>query len=189
LTHNDAVESGCAGRRTASGCISRCRRRQGRWRGSIATCRDGFIAWTRNRQDRAAGRGIRRVVRLLHAAARWTRTGAGPEGHRASALPCRGREGDQAAGVGRQLCRPRVGAQCGAILVRHSAINQPTQVYLAADPLHPDKLTALTSFNPIFAERAQPEWQPYTWKADDGRTIEGVLIFPPGRRTRSICAC
>ena len=69
-----------------------------------------------------------------------------------------------------------------AILVSHSTIDQPTQVYLAADPLHPDRLTALTSFNPIFAERAQPEWQPYTWKSDDGRTIEGVLIFPPDRK-------
>jgi dipeptidyl aminopeptidase/acylaminoacyl peptidase len=69
-----------------------------------------------------------------------------------------------------------------AILVRHSAITRAPQVYLAADPLHPDKLTALTSFNPIFAQRAQPEWQPYTWKADDGRTIQGVLIFPPGQK-------
>jgi dipeptidyl aminopeptidase/acylaminoacyl peptidase len=70
----------------------------------------------------------------------------------------------------------------GAILIRHSAINEPTQAYLAADPLHPDHLTALTAINPIFAERAQPEWQPYTWKADDGRTVEGVLIFPPGQK-------
>ena len=69
-----------------------------------------------------------------------------------------------------------------AILVRHSAINQPTQVYLASDPLHPDKLMALTAFNPVFAQRAQPEWQPYTWKSDDGRTVEGVLIFPPGKK-------
>jgi dipeptidyl aminopeptidase/acylaminoacyl peptidase len=69
-----------------------------------------------------------------------------------------------------------------AILVRHSAINQPTQVYLAPDPLHPDRLTALTAFNPIFAQRAQSEWRPYTWKSDDGRTIEGVLIFPPGQK-------
>ncbi len=69
-----------------------------------------------------------------------------------------------------------------AILVRHSAINQPTQVYLASDPLHPDKLKALTAFNPVFAQRAQPEWQPYTWKSDDGRTVEGVLIFPPGKK-------
>ncbi len=69
-----------------------------------------------------------------------------------------------------------------AILVRYSAINRPTQVYLAADPMHPDHLTALTRFNPIFAQRAQPEWQPYTWKSDDGRSIEGVLIFPPGKK-------
>lgn len=69
-----------------------------------------------------------------------------------------------------------------AILLQHSTINDPTQVYLATDPLHPDHLTALTSFNKIFTERAQPEWQPYTWKSDDGRTIEGVLIFPPGKK-------
>ena len=68
------------------------------------------------------------------------------------------------------------------ILITHSTINDPQQVYLAADPLHPDQLTALTSFNPIFAERARPEWRPYTWKSDDGRTIEGVLIFPPGKK-------
>ncbi len=69
-----------------------------------------------------------------------------------------------------------------AILVRYSTLNQPTQVYRAADPLHPDHLQALTSFNPIFAQRAQPEGQPYTWKSDDGRTVEGMLIFPPGKQ-------
>jgi dipeptidyl aminopeptidase/acylaminoacyl peptidase len=94
------------------------------------------------------------------------------EGEKATKLP--GRPGTYA---GLESAR-----SAGAILVRHSAINQPAQVYLAADPLHPDQLTALTSFNPIFAQRAQPEWQPYTWKADDGRTIEGVLIFPPGQK-------
>ncbi len=69
-----------------------------------------------------------------------------------------------------------------AILVRHSTLNEPPQVYLAANPLRPDQSKALTSFNPIFAQRAQPEWQPYTWKSDDGRTVEGVLIFPPGKK-------
>jgi dipeptidyl aminopeptidase/acylaminoacyl peptidase len=69
-----------------------------------------------------------------------------------------------------------------ALLVRHSAIGQPTQVYLAADALHPDQAAALTSFNPIFAERAKPEWEPYTWKAPDGRSVEGVLIFPLGKK-------
>jgi dipeptidyl aminopeptidase/acylaminoacyl peptidase len=69
-----------------------------------------------------------------------------------------------------------------AILVRLSTINDPAQVYLATDPLQIDKLKKLTSFNPIFAERAQPEWQPFTWKSDDGQTVEGVLIFPPGKK-------
>ena len=69
-----------------------------------------------------------------------------------------------------------------ALLVRLSTINDPQQVYLMPDPLTPDRLKKLTNFNPIFAERAQPEWQPYTWKSDDGVTVEGVLIFPPGKK-------
>jgi dipeptidyl aminopeptidase/acylaminoacyl peptidase len=69
-----------------------------------------------------------------------------------------------------------------AILLRHSTINNPTQVYLASDPLHPDQLAALTGFNPIFAQRAQPQWQTYTWTADDGVKVEGVLIYPPGKK-------
>ena len=40
----------------------------------------------------------------------------------------------------------------------------------------------MTAFNPIFAERAQPEWLPYTWKSENGQSVEGVLIFPPGKR-------
>jgi len=70
----------------------------------------------------------------------------------------------------------------GSLLVRFSSINHPAQVYLAADALHPDRATALTQLNPIFAERAQPEWQPYSWKSPDGTTVEGVLLFPPGQK-------
>ena len=69
-----------------------------------------------------------------------------------------------------------------SLLVRFSTVTDPQQVYLVPDPLHPDKLKKLTGFNPIFAERAQPEWQPYTWKSDDGQSVEGVLIFPPGKK-------
>jgi dipeptidyl aminopeptidase/acylaminoacyl peptidase len=69
-----------------------------------------------------------------------------------------------------------------AMLVRFSTINHPTQVYLAPDALHPSQFTALTKLNPIFAQRAQPEWQPYTWKSKDGTSVEGVLIFPPGQK-------
>jgi len=69
-----------------------------------------------------------------------------------------------------------------ALLLSYSTITQPTQIYLAGDPLHPDHLTALTDFNPMFAQRAQPEWQTYSWKSDDGQTVEGVLIYPPGKK-------
>jgi dipeptidyl aminopeptidase/acylaminoacyl peptidase len=72
---------------------------------------------------------------------------------------------------------PKTGS---ALLVRFSSINHPSQAYLAADALHPDQLTPLTHLNPIFAERAQPEWQPYTWKSKDGVSVEGVLVFPIG---------
>jgi len=94
------------------------------------------------------------------------------EGGNATKLP--GKAGSYAS-----LDAARAG---NTIVVRHSTINEPTQVYLAADPLHPDKLTALTALNAVFHERAQPEWQPYTWKSDDSRTVEGVLIFPPGKK-------
>jgi dipeptidyl aminopeptidase/acylaminoacyl peptidase len=94
------------------------------------------------------------------------------DGEEATKLPGRG---GSYAGVTTAL-------KSNAILVRYSTVADPTQVYRAGDPLHPDQLTALTSFNPIFAERAQPDWQPYTWKADDGTTVEGVLIYPPGKK-------
>jgi dipeptidyl aminopeptidase/acylaminoacyl peptidase len=68
------------------------------------------------------------------------------------------------------------------LLVRHSAIKTPERVYLAGDLLHPDRLNPITAFNPIFAQRAEPEWQTYAWKADDGREVEGVLLFPPGKK-------
>lgn len=74
------------------------------------------------------------------------------------------------------------GLHSSRLLLTFSTVTQPTQVYLADNPLHPDQLLKLTDFNPVFAQRAQPEWQTFTWKADDGRTIEGMLIFPPGKK-------
>ncbi|WP_058189880.1 alpha/beta hydrolase family protein [Terracidiphilus gabretensis] len=69
-----------------------------------------------------------------------------------------------------------------AILVTHSTINEPMQAYMVADALNPDKVKALTAINPVFGERAKPEWQTYQWKSDDGKTVEGVLIYPPGKK-------
>ena len=41
---------------------------------------------------------------------------------------------------------------------------------------------AVTALNPLFAERAKPEWQPFAWRGKDGIAVEGVLIYPPGKR-------
>ena len=73
-------------------------------------------------------------------------------------------------------------AAAGHLLLCHSAFNDPTQVYLAADPLRPAEAKPLTAFNPVFAQRAQPEGMPYTWTSDDGTKVEGYLIFPPGKK-------
>ncbi len=73
----------------------------------------------------------------------------------------------------------------GGLLVRYSTVTQPGQVYLAADGRKPAEAKALSDFNRVFAERAQPEWQAYTWKAPDGTTVEGMLLFPPGLKPGS----
>ena len=33
----------------------------------------------------------------------------------------------------------------------------------------------------VLTERALPEGKPYHWTADDGVTVEGMLIYPPGQ--------
>lgn len=63
----------------------------------------------------------------------------------------------------------------------HSTLQQPAEVYLAetvADLAHACRITA---FNQLLTERALPEGKPYRWTADDGATVEGMLIYPPGR--------
>jgi dipeptidyl aminopeptidase/acylaminoacyl peptidase len=69
-----------------------------------------------------------------------------------------------------------------AILFTHSTINDPTQVFVAAGVDGLAQAKAVTAFNPIFGERAQVEWEPYRWKSDDGTPVEGVLIYPPGKK-------
>jgi dipeptidyl aminopeptidase/acylaminoacyl peptidase len=65
------------------------------------------------------------------------------------------------------------------MLVKHSTLTDPVQVYLAADPSRPGQAKAISSFNVLFTQRAQPEWKSYRWKADDGTMVEGILIYPP----------
>lgn len=69
-----------------------------------------------------------------------------------------------------------------AILFAHSTITEPTQMYLAENMASLDAARSITSFNPVFKERAQVDWRTFAWKSDDGTPVEGVLVYPPGKK-------
>ena len=73
------------------------------------------------------------------------------------------------------------GRHSPSVLVKHSTVTEPMQVLLATDAAHLEGAKTITRFNAVFLQRAQPEWKTYQWKADDGTTIEGMLIYPPHR--------
>ncbi len=64
----------------------------------------------------------------------------------------------------------------------HSGITEATQVFVAESPAAINTAKPVTALNPVFAERAQVEWEPYRWKSPDGFDVEGVLIYPPGKK-------
>ncbi|PYX19664.1 MAG: hypothetical protein DMG87_11750, partial [Acidobacteria bacterium] len=63
----------------------------------------------------------------------------------------------------------------------YSSLEKPTEVYLAESPEKLEDARPITAFNKLFAERDLPQGKPYKWKADDGTTVEGMLIYPPGK--------
>jgi dipeptidyl aminopeptidase/acylaminoacyl peptidase len=63
----------------------------------------------------------------------------------------------------------------------YSSLTRPTEVYLAEGPNLLKNAHPITQFNHLFAERDLPQGKPYRWRADDGTTVEGMLIYPPGR--------
>ncbi len=69
-----------------------------------------------------------------------------------------------------------------ALAFTHSAIGVPTQVFVASDLAGVNEAKAISAFNPVFAERAPVEWRPYQWKSVDGTTVEGVLLYPAGKK-------
>jgi dipeptidyl aminopeptidase/acylaminoacyl peptidase len=69
-----------------------------------------------------------------------------------------------------------------ALIFTHSTINSPTQVYFADGVANLSAAKEITAFDPVFAERAQAEWEVFKWKSGDGTPVEGVLIFPPGKK-------
>ena len=63
----------------------------------------------------------------------------------------------------------------------YSSLGKPDEVYLADSPDKLAQALRITSFNQKLAEADLPQGKPYQWKADDGTTVEGMLIYPPGR--------
>jgi dipeptidyl aminopeptidase/acylaminoacyl peptidase len=63
----------------------------------------------------------------------------------------------------------------------YSSLQKPAEVYLADSADKLSQARPITSLNHLFAERDLPQGKPYRWKADDGTTVEGMLIYPPGR--------
>ena len=63
----------------------------------------------------------------------------------------------------------------------YSSLGKPDEVYLADSADQLEHARSITSFNKTLAEADLPQGKPYQWKADDGTTVEGMLIYPPGQ--------
>lgn len=63
----------------------------------------------------------------------------------------------------------------------HSTIEKPTEVYFADSLDKIQDARPITSFDKVFTERDLPKGKPYRWTADDGTSVEGMLIYPPGK--------
>jgi dipeptidyl aminopeptidase/acylaminoacyl peptidase len=63
----------------------------------------------------------------------------------------------------------------------YSSLAKPAEVYVADSVAGIANARAITSFNRVFTERAMPQGKPYRWTADDGSSVEGMLIYPPGK--------
>lgn len=68
-----------------------------------------------------------------------------------------------------------------AIAFVYSSIQSPAEVYLAANPSAISDARPITSFNEDLAKDELPRGKAFRWKADDGTTVEGMLIYPPGK--------
>jgi dipeptidyl aminopeptidase/acylaminoacyl peptidase len=87
----------------------------------------------------------------------------------------------QQPGVAGWYAEPAAAQNSQRLAFVHSAIGEPTEVYLADRHDALQSAHAITSFNKLFTERDLPKSKLYHWTADDGTTIEGMLMYPPGK--------
>ncbi len=73
------------------------------------------------------------------------------------------------------------GLRSPRIAFQYSSLTQPGEIYIAEEPDSIASAHAITSFNKLFTERDLPQGKPYRWKSDDGTSVEGMLIYPPGK--------
>ncbi|HEY1271868.1 MAG TPA: S9 family peptidase [Terriglobales bacterium] len=63
----------------------------------------------------------------------------------------------------------------------YSSLQKPTEIYLADSVAKIQDAKPITSLNKLFTERDLPQGKPYRWTADDGTSVEGMLVYPPGK--------
>jgi len=63
----------------------------------------------------------------------------------------------------------------------YSSLSKPEEIYLADSSGKLNDARPITSFNSKLAAADLPQGKPYQWKSDDGTTVEGMLIYPPGK--------
>ncbi|MHB1960432.1 MAG: TolB family protein, partial [Acidobacteriaceae bacterium] len=107
--------------------------------------------------------------------------GRGMSGLQTQIYSVDGAKASKLAGVAGSYGKMHTALHSSRLLFTHSAIDEPTEVYLAQDSAHLDRAKPITQFNKLFAERALPKWTPYRWKSPDGTPVEGVLLYPPGK--------
>jgi dipeptidyl aminopeptidase/acylaminoacyl peptidase len=76
---------------------------------------------------------------------------------------------------------PAASMQSPRVAFVYSATERPTEVYIADGSDKLAQARPVTSFNKLFTERDLPKAKPYQWKSDDGTTVEGMLMYPPGK--------
>jgi dipeptidyl aminopeptidase/acylaminoacyl peptidase len=62
-----------------------------------------------------------------------------------------------------------------------STLDKPNEVYIAESIDKLREARPITAFNKLFLERDLPKGKPYRWTADDGVSVEGMLMYPPGK--------
>jgi dipeptidyl aminopeptidase/acylaminoacyl peptidase len=88
---------------------------------------------------------------------------------------------DKQAGLPGTYAKVSTAANSPRIAFEYSRFNQPNEIYIADSVSDLASARPITALNKIFTERAMPPAHSYRWTADDGKTLEGLLIYPPGK--------